>query len=47
MRHPPELSELITSIEDKNKIDSSDTDESDTADVVSLDAFRKQPSNPS
>ena len=43
----PELSELITSIEDKNKTDSSDTDESDTADVVSLDAFRKQPSNPS
>ena len=43
----PELSELITSIEDKNKTDSSDTDESDTADVVSLDAFRKHPSNPS
>ena len=43
----PELSELITAIEDKNKTDSSDTDENDTADIVSLDSFRKQPSNPS
>jgi hypothetical protein len=41
-----ELSEFITSIEDKNKIDSTDASETDSADVVSLDAFRKQPSRP-
>ncbi len=42
-----ELSEAITSIEDKNKLDIDNANESDTADVVSLDAFRKHPSNPS
>ena len=41
-----ELSEFITSIEDKNKIDSKSADKSESADVVSLDAFRKQPSRP-
>ena len=42
-----ELSEAITSIEDKNKVDKDNFNQSDSADVVSLDAFRKQPSNPS
>ena len=42
----PELSESIASIEDKNKIDTNDANEIDSADVVSLDAFRKQPSRP-
>lgn len=41
-----ELSEVITSIEDKNKKDADQTKTNGTADVVSLDSFRKQPSNP-
>ena len=41
-----ELSEVITSIEDKNKKDTDQTKTNSTADVVSLDSFRKQPSNP-
>ena len=39
-----ELAEFITSADDKNKIDTKVSDSIDSADVVSLDAFRKQPS---
>ncbi len=42
-----ELSEVIATIEDKNKKHVDETTKSSTADVVSLDSFRKQPSNPS
>ena len=42
-----ELSEVITSIEDKNKKDVDEPEKNASADVVSLDSFRKQPSNPS
>ena len=42
-----ELSEVIASIENKNKKDIDETNNISTADVVSLDSFRKQPSNPS
>ena len=42
-----ELSEVIASIEDKNKKDVNRTKTKSTADVVSLDSFRKHPSNPS
>ena len=42
-----ELSEVIASIEDKNKKDINRTKTKSTADVVSLDSFRKQPSSPS
>ena len=41
-----ELTEVIASIEDKNKKEVDKTKESNSADVVSLDSFRKQPSNP-
>jgi len=46
---PPasELTEVITSIEDKNNTSKRDDTKVDSADIVSLDAFRKQPSNPS
>ena len=39
-----ELAEFITSADDKNKIETKVSDSIDSADVVSLDAFRKQPS---
>ena len=42
-----ELSEVISSIENKNKKDIDETKNISTADVVSLDSFRKQPSSPS
>ena len=45
IRTSSELSEVITSIEDKNKKDE-EIKTNSTADVVSLDSFRKQPSNP-
>ena len=35
-----------TSIEDKNKKTAEEIKTNSSADVVSLDAFRKQPSNP-
>ena len=45
-KNSSELSEVITSIEDKNKKTAEEIKTNSTADVVSLDSFRKQPSNP-
>ena len=45
-KNSSELSEVITSIEDKNKKTAEEIKTNSSADVVSLDSFRKQPSNP-
>ena len=45
-KNSSELSEVITSIEDKNKKPAEEIETNGTADIVSLDSFRKQPSNP-